>query len=395
MSGATSKTGSTAGIRNRFQINLKVDGNAEGINTQANGFSTLLTANVRQKLPVVMLRILDINQMYEHGKPINDGTALTLAFNDGSEGLSAPWHFRSYGTPVRLPHPSGFMELIVYGLLDNMAYLTQTVNRSFVGSSTAVMQNIASLLNFQYKTNDNTQDSMTWLPGPKTWYKFAQHVANHAYSDDHSVFSVGVDADQTLYFINITKQFANQKVKTGIYYGAAPPQNSSLTWIPALRAKAINRSGMLNHQGAYGMVTTQTGEDGSPSTFTEVSASRNTQSNFDISRNVSHNALNRSKMQIAPVGMQNTYGKFIQARHQNRRLKKTYSQNVYVLLPYMSGLKLYDLVQVKMAMKGHTQSSVSGVYCVTGISKGIYSSNYCEKLELTTTGPNNANPLLF
>jgi hypothetical protein len=390
-------SGSAAGIKNQFNYSVLIDKNPIGINLDDLGI--IVSLNVRQKLPVVKLKTIDNQKLYSNNNPINDGTELKIAFNDGTQGLGNYVSYLSYGTPTRKLHHSGLLELTVYGILNNVSYSRQTANTAFTGSSTAVIKQIASLLNMKYLTNDNTNDSMTWLPAKKTWADFVNYIAAHAWTDNKSVFSHAVDDTNTLFFYNLQKLYENRKPKAKFTSGRDTTQatnsNSSLPEFTMFQPHVINRSGQYNDQGAYNLRTTQTLGDGSVNIYNQVNASKSSTSNLDISKKIAHSMSNRGKIVIAPFDCGNTHSNYINAKHSNERLLKTYSQNLYCLINQYTGLTLYDIVIVEMYSHGSVENSVKGTYCVTAISKCIYKNQYFEKFELTVTGPSNTNPGLF
>ncbi len=393
MSATNTNSPQSYGIAGQHGVNIQVGGVSVPIFPQ-DGIHLLETQNVGQHLPVIMVKLLDCYGLYQSSVPINDGTQFQVAFNDGNSGLPAMVNYRAFGTPARKKHSSGYNELTVIGLLDNISYIRETVNRGMVGSSTNVMQQIASLLNMQYITNDSSNDAMTWLPGRGTFTKFATNIAKHAYSDEQSVFSHGVTTSNTLMFINLQKLFSGKTFKATFFHGCVVKDSTEPTY-EIFDKEAVNDSGLFNHIYGYGMRQSQTSGTGEANIYTTVQATYTKGANLDINQDSAQSLANRTRIQIAPMNCGNSHANYILAKHQNARLKATYSQRFLVVIHQDVGLNLYDIVRTKVYNNGVIDLTTSGTYCVTGIARGIKGLQFFVKYELTTTGPSNDNPALY
>jgi hypothetical protein len=390
----SSTISNVVGIKNQYQYSILINGNPTPVNLDDLGILTC--QNVRQILPVLKFKFLDTQKIYSNDSPINDGTEIKVAFNDGTTGLNSYISYLSYGTPTRSRHITGLLELTVYGVLKNISYSRQSANTAFTGSSSEVIGQIASLLNMGYDTNDNTNDSMTWLPAKKTWANFVNYIAAHAWTDEKSAFSHAVSDQNVLMFYNLQKLYDNRKPMAIFSSGKdTTSQNQQLPTFNIYQITTINRSGQFNDQAAYNLRTTQTNGSGQAVIHTSVTASKGANTNLDINRGIAQSMQNRGKIVVAPFDCGNTHSNYILAKHQNERLLKTYSQNLYVLIAENTNLNLYDIVTVSVYSHETAEESINGTYAVTAITKCIYKNNYFEKFELTVTGPSNTNSELF
>jgi hypothetical protein len=95
-----------------------------------------------------------------------------------------------------------------------------------------------------------------------------------------------------------------------------------------------------------------------------------------------------AKIELPPLNMNNVHPKFFLARHQNSRLKDTYSQNVYVTIPHVTGLNIYDLVQFNSNSTAYGPDyAANGFYVVTAKTRCLLGNKYMEKIELCASGP--------
>ncbi|MDE1905564.1 MAG: hypothetical protein KGH75_03830 [Rhodospirillales bacterium] len=357
------------------------------------GPQCMISTSVRQSLPTVRLVIMDPSNVISTALPIVDGTQIGIIMDDTSATNPTPINFRSFGTPKRKPVPN-FPSIAAYdinGLLDSIPFTKTNPTGVFTGTSNTAIKNIASLNNLVYSGNVSANDSMPWRPGKSTWAGFVEHISSHSYIDAKSVMVWGVDESKTLHFNNLVPLY-NTSPKAYIYYGA-PPQTSSNTQItsnntyPALQYKALNNSGLLNASGGYGQRTVQPTLDGNVSKYLTSNATV-TNNSLDINSDLSKAIQPVSRMHLPAADCGNSHPNYIQARHQNHRLKCTYSQNIYVLLYRTTGLNIFDTVNFTASTGDNASTSlVNGTYVVTAKTRCLYSNRYYEKLELTNAGP--------
>jgi len=352
-----------------------------------------ITTNLKYPLPELRLIVNDPISALNTTLPVVDGTPIDVILNDTSPSSPVATSFRSFGTPKRFPMP-GHPQMSAYvinGLLNSVPLVRSNPNTVLTGSSNNVIQSIATANNLGFSSNVTANDSMTWLPGKKTWAGYINHIANHAYSNNTSAMSWGIDETGTLHYNNITPLFSAQP-KAYIFFGAPPASstNSQMTvsnTFVALQYQAINRSGLFNSLGGYGQRTVQPALDG---TVLKHLASNATVTNnsLDINSTMSAAIQPVSRMSLAAADAGNSHPNYIAARHQNHRLKCTYTQNIYVLLYRTSGINIFDTVNFTASTDSSTTASlVNGTYLVTGISRVLWSNRYFEKIELSNAGP--------
>jgi hypothetical protein len=357
------------------------------------GLQCNISHNTKYPLPELRLVINDPVSAINTALPIVDGTSIGVILNDSSLINPTPVTFRAFGTPKRIPMPGQPQQTayVINALLNAVPLVRSNPNTVHTGTSNSVIQNIASANGLNFSSNVAANDSMTWLPGKKTWAGYINHIANHAYIDDTSAISWGIDEAGTLHYNNIVPLFSAKPVAY-IYYGAPPNSttNSQMTaanTFTALQYQAVNRSGMFNSLGGYGQRTVQPTLSGGVSKYLAANATV-TNNSLDISSNISSAVKPVSRMSLAAADAGNAHPNYIAARHQNHRLKCTYTQNIYVLLYRTTGLKIFDTINFTATTNSSsTASLVNGTYLVTGVSRVLWSNRYFEKLELVNAGP--------
>ena len=387
------------------QLQLDVNINGTVFNAMSiPGLMCQISSGVTIPIPECKIHLIDYAGQIDTNSPINDGTPFSILLSDTSNtGTST--QFRAFGTPKRAPldtNPSVSVYTLL-GKLDCIPFISAHPNAAFTGTSDAVMQQIASKNGLTYKGSVTGNDNMTWLPGRKTWQKYADHVADHAYVDDNSSLSWAVDEAKNLHYVNIPKLFNSNSYKAYIYKGNPDQTQSTGSTVNAKNKmfscvdyKAYNRSGVLNTVAAYGMRTSQPSLAGAtPNKYLAANATV-FGNRLDVSSNLSQLISNVSRMHLPPADTGSAHAKYIHAKHQNRRITCTYAQNVYVLMYQQTGLSIYDSVKFTAnTASGSTNSLVNGNYVITAISRYVYSNRYIEKLELTSNGPDDSNSSLL
>jgi hypothetical protein len=266
-------------------------------------------------------------------------------------------------------------------------------SKAYMGTSAEVMGEIAKAMDFKLITNMTTNDKMNWLPGRKTWNGYAEMICKHGHVNDTSALHIGVDQSRNLHYKDVTQLFSTDQVKKVFYYGQAP-QKGQAPLMAVEQYKANNHSGLLNNLAGYGLRISQSNiTTGLMQKFTNVKALK-INNLVDINKAVLGQIGTRGRIDLTRLFTGNTHPNMMLASHQNQRIKATYSQEVHVLVSQASGVNLFDMVQFSAITSQSADDSVSGLYCVTAISKAIKNRRYKEKIQLTSAGPQNGNSLL-
>ena len=303
-------------IGGQSNLQLFISGNSFPI-VGLPGMQCQISSNVKQSLPTLRIVIDDPAGAFNSSLPVVDGTQLGVILDDTSTANPTPVKFRSFGTPKRFPIPNqpDQTAYVIHGLLDSLPFVRTNPNTTFTGTSNAAISNIAQSNNFTIQTNVSGNDSMTWLPGKKTWAGYCDYIAKHAWVDNTAALSWGVDEQFNLYYYNVVPLFQAKPVAF-ISYGAPASNNSQSTAtnnFTALQYRAINRSGLYNALGGYGQRTVQTQLTGSTPNKYLASNATVTNNQLDISSDVSSAVKPVSRMSLAAADAGNSHANYIQA----------------------------------------------------------------------------------
>jgi hypothetical protein len=389
------------GVGGQLYLSLQVDGVEVPIATSP-ALKIFISQNCKQALPVAKLSVPDLVNVFASQIPINDGSVISVRLNDDNqEAYPGYTTMRAMGTPVRSPS-SQFMQYNITAMLDAFPYIRANPSSNFQGSSVEVMQQIAQAVGLNYMGTISTNDNMNWLPGRNTWGKFAMHLATHGWIDERSAISPpAVDEQRNLHHININDHFSNGPVKANLFYGgnasmgSIPQLSGERPYYPVLQYRAINRSGLMNNWHGYGLRLAQSDViSGNVNRYSNILA-QTVNNVLDISKDILGQVGARARIDVPPIDTGNTHDFYLQAKHQNLRTHAYYSQNVYVLIPYTTGLTLYDMVHLEVNSNDYADSSSTGMYTITAMTRALIGARYYEKLELTSAGPQNENSSLI
>jgi len=377
----------------QLYLSFKVDGTEVPLGTSSL-LNVFINQSCRQLVPVIKTAIPDMYGAFDKLVPINDGSMIHVEMNDDRQpAFNGSSGFRAFGTPQRQPMAQ-FTQYNIMGLLDAIPYVRGNPPGTIQGSSVDVMKNVAQAMNFNYTGKISTNDVMRWLPGRHTWGTFTKRAALHGWVGENSALVTAVDEQRQLHYIDVNDQFANAPVKAHIIYGGSTAISGNVPTYAATEYKAVNRSGMLNNWHGYGSRITQHSVlDGVVNKFKTIQAMK-VNNLIDMSKDVLGQLAGRARIDIPPIATGNTHDNYIQARHHNTRMLSLYSQNIYVLVPATTGLNVFDMVEFESGAENSSENSVNGLYSVTNMTRALINSRYMEKIELTNSGPANANPSL-
>jgi len=385
------------GISGQLYFSLQVDGVEVPMPT-SKAMEVMINHNCKQALPVAKIKIPDAANVFPQQIPVNDGSVLSVRLNDDqNEAYPGYMTLRSMGTPSRNPSTQ-HLQYGMLGMLDAIPYIRSNPSQSFQGSSAQAMQMVAQNLNLKYTGSISTNDVMNWLPGRNTWAKFADHLALHGWIDPSTAVAHAVDEQRQLHHIDINDSFANGKIKARFFYGQTPTQASLSTGTPSfpvISYRSVNRSGLLNNTHGYGFRLNQNDIiNGQVNRYSAITA-QTVNNVLDISKDILGQIGLRARIDLPPIDTGNTHDMYLSAKHQNRRTHAYYSQNAYILVPNTTGLTLFDMVSFEMQTASFNDTSSTGNYIITAMTRILKGSRYYEKIELTSAGPENENSSLI
>lgn len=100
----------------------------------------------------------------------------------------------------------------------NIPRLYSSVNKSYVGTSFEVIQQIAKDLNLGFASNiQSTNDKMTWISSNQTYLEFIDYIVKYAWINDNSFLDWYIDPYYNLVFYEVDKTLKYKEVDVKLF----------------------------------------------------------------------------------------------------------------------------------------------------------------------------------
>jgi hypothetical protein len=338
--------------------------------------SLFIIENVNHYLPSINMIMRDPTGLFGDKFYIGNGSKVSIKIARSDEENVDEDVFLMKGVPAT-NQGRGLVESKLYGVLDFPNYMYQVPKKAINGNSSEAIEEIAADCGLQAEV-DKTNDKMAWLHNRKPYCMWAHNIADYGWVDDSSCMSLAVSCNKKLMYKNIDKlATANATAKLSM--------NDKEDWILVSEYKILNRSSQLNQIMGYGLKVLQDGLTESTENLknTVTKMTSNLEIGNDIKSKISH-----VRVQQMPFDCGNTHKNYARALHQNRRIRALYAIDIQILVQYVTGINLYDVVELELIdpIRYERNEAFSTKYIVTGKTRAIGGSRYCEKLTLTTQG---------
>ncbi len=167
----------------------------------------------KEFLPTISIELKLATELFMAGRLPMDGDIVSVyirSFDDAYKPIRNDYLI----TNVYVDENSGdeTSKLHISGVL-NLKDIWIKRNKSFRGTSVAILQQIAEELQLGYATNftETTVDEMVWICDWSNYKDFVQHVSKHAWLNEDSFFKIFVDIYYNFNFIEVNRQLDNTK----------------------------------------------------------------------------------------------------------------------------------------------------------------------------------------
>lgn len=334
------------------------------------GFST------RFKLPTVHFAVSDVQHTLDTIS-LQDGIPITIAIKP-MQGQTTYYNFRKFHHKKVFNGKCFTYE--IDGYLNCPLYWTGTTTAGIQGTSSDVMQTIATNCGLQYN-GVTTNDSQLWVPRNRTYGEFAKAVASRGYISNSSYMVNGVDAAGTLFYQDVNNLPSS---KANIVLGQLV--QGSYT---AIDYHPIANSGMNNKMQGYQHTRyDQSLISATPSqSYDQISFTPDAPGYF-VNTAISQ-AITTGYKSFGGIDVGNTHSMYEQAVYQNRRFASLYSLAVEFQLYTPTQLTLFDRFTFSVDTDAQKQDvPYAGVYTIAAKALFITGANYSEKLLGVRQGTN-------
>lgn len=362
-------------LQDHFEGGLTIDGLDLFVSKDA--FEEIaVRSSIHRDLPTISIKFDDKGTEAIGYLGTADGKLAQVYMNDGHNGKAYTGSFRLIGGNQAWLSPHG-MNAHYSGVLDNPSWMRQVTDRHIQGTSADAISQLAGLAGLQPRV-DATADRMTWLPNRRPLAQYARFVAERGWAGATSCMLLAVTEHGQVLYRNLETIMSGQ--------GRLFDHKGKGVMVHQL--EVASKAGVYNSSAAYGSTSISQQLSGQLQELNRVSVGQ-----FAPIMSFSSllaQAVGRYGGRVAhyPIDAGNVHQNYAQARHQNRRIKSTFSNDVHVLTDTASGVNLLDKVRYEAVdpMTMRDLPVFTGEYIVTSIVRMIRYGRYWEKLTFTNQG---------
>lgn len=369
--------------KNNVYLRLRLDGTEIDFDRVTFQHVTL-RSHPHFALPTLEALLIDPSNFFTPDKMPADGmlveVVMARAGNDAAEWVP----FRIF-RPTPKNDEATVRTVRISAYFDAPKYLFDQVSKTFKGTASSVVQQVAAYCNLSAEV-DASADDQTWRCGSSTLSEFLMRVvAPAAWTDQQSAYSLAYShVSKTFKFKNLARLVqANPKYKMSDDINARPDYLIA-------ESEPLTSSGLLNMVGGgYGLVSTG---------YDFVKGSVMSLSGVEVARAGGRLAMNskmlgsRAKQIYAPLNFGNTHENFDRAKGQNLRILSTFSQSYDVLVRGFTEVDLYDPISLSVqTIKGKAQpdDTSSSTYVAMGKAQMVTPNEYVERISLIRNSYDN------
>lgn len=367
------------GVVGSWYLDLKIAGQNIPANPSNLPVFNIIN-NIHQNLPSIQLVFNDGSGTFAHFFNFKDGTPIEVSF--GVEGIHIyeGMKFIMLGPPQGSPTDSS-LGIRINGVLDNIGWLRKVADKPVKGNSSDVFTKWASDVGLTVDA-DSTNDSMTWLTNRTNISDYLRFVAERSWASATSCIMTAVTDAGKAKFKDVDKLIQGGAKKT---FSDVKLDDKT---IPILSWEVASKQHVLNSSRAYGATTMSTKPDGTTIELNEIEVRQigNAMGFFGEFAKEIGKVGNRI-LQLPPLSG-NTHDKYVDAIHQNKRIKSTYGFDLKILTDTPSAVELLDVIRVvpfNPALKEPLENLV-GNYVVTSQTKSLSKRGYVELITCTSQG---------
>jgi hypothetical protein len=342
--------------------------------------------NITNKLPTLKFVFNDPNNLLHDVATLTDSSKVTVVLhsdNGFDQGQPYEITFRIIGTKLTIK--GARLLYTASGVYDSSKYLAGLVKKSYKGTSSKVIGQLAGECGLKPQTAESVSDSMSWLPNRITYSDFVHSVCDHGYASDKSIMSVGITDRGNLVYKNLetlAKASPVRLVRSG------SPDQVIEGFLPCIGFEVTNLSGMNNFLYNYGLKLVQEKMEGTAEQFADYAASLITSSFLSMSSSIKDAVGGAVRSEYLPHDMGNQHKNYYKAEYQNRRGRQLFSNRIEFKTANSSGLQLYDLVYFEPILPTSNVVSrlLTGKYIVTAKNRYLAGNQYFEKIQIASQG---------
>lgn len=361
-------------IKDRLLFQLHIEDQEVKLDQNVLDFFHVVES-VRLHVPMMTMRIKDINKFFTKNNVLVDGARIRVTVGIEDQKLILPFRLFSHKESTQ----SGYSAQQLSCYFDAPRYWTESTIECMNATASGTLAEIAQKCLLQYD-GPKTNDQQLWVPANKKWHWFARDIVRHSYIDQNSCMQSAVLLNRDFRLRNVSDMGSFPVVQR---FGNV----ESETHLPVVDYRTVNKSGFFNTLTGY----KDTRIVQSLRSPTQAIQNLNVQKNS--TRLMMHNrirsGIGQNRVTFSPIAVGNTHDNYEAASYQNLRLGNLFGFGIELVTPRLVQANLLDVVSCVLSKPGvNGATQISGNYLVT--SKVIYieNFNFYQKLELARHGMN-------
>lgn len=326
-----------------------------------------MAESLKFKLPLMQLDVTDTSGTLDAIPIIHDATPVRIVI-EAATGLTETYNFRVFDWK-RQQLPSA-VRFTFDGYADNPVWWLGTSTRSYYGSSTDVLRQLAQACAVPY-TGVTTSDVRNWNQQGMRYCSFASYVAARAFASDNSRITMGYTLQNEILVKDVNRPddpvatLSNKGFHDGYaYISDYVPETTS-----GFSNRSIGYESTLYRQSIIKPMTVPTLEF-TPNTTTP-------QINLDIK-----GIIQKGQPRHSPIDVGNSNQNSERGLYQNNRYAALFSQRLHITTDYMPlPVRLLDWVNTALVQDNNTpDNSASGMYLIVSRAIIVTGTRYQERL---------------
>lgn len=362
-------------IKDRLLFQLHIEDQEVKLDQNVLDFFHVVES-VRLHVPMMTMRIKDINKFFTKNNVLVDGARIRVTIGIEDQKMVLPFRLFSHKESTQ----SGYSAQMMSCYFDAPRYWTESTVECLNATASGTLSQIADKCLLTYD-GPKTNDQQLWVPVNKKWHWFVRDIVRHSYIDQNSCMQSAVLLNRALRLRNVSdldsfvvaQEFGNVENETQL---------------PIVDYRTINKSGFFN---------TLTGYKDTRVVQSLYEASTAVQT-LDVRKNSAQlmmhsriqSGIGQNRVTFSPISVGNTHDNYETAAYQNLRLGNLFGYGIEMVTPRVVEANVLDVVSCMLSKPGvNGATQISGKYLVT--SKVIYieNFNFYQKLELARHGLNS------
>jgi hypothetical protein len=362
-------------IKDRLDFQLQIGGKSVELENNMIDFFHVVES-VRLYVPMMTLRIKDINKFFTRNDVLVDGDSVIASIGIQKTKLVFP--FRLFSHKAIMANGVTSYEIDAY--LDVPRYWTESTNEIINDTASSLLSSMCSSCGMTYD-GVKTNDQQIWIPRNRRRVEFARYAVNRAYVDDQSCIQMGVGFDKVMRVRNVT-DFNTFPIKQSFSNIGSQDQDTITDF------NLINKAGLMNVATGYKDKQVR-------QSFLEVDAftkdlqvKKNTRK-LMLSASIA-SGIGQNRVKFAPIDVGNVSQSYEKAKYQNDRLANLFALGVEFVTPRLVNANLLDVINCDLSNPGAPSvTAMSGKYMVTSKVWYLENMNFYQKVEAFRQGLNS------